>query len=821
MTLRTSFKAAILATTVIGLSAADVAAQQLEEITVTARKRAENLQDVPLTVTAFTSEAIQRSGIKTVEDIAKFTPGLIYDKGFAPQDTRPSIRGLPVVRGKPPVGLLLDGIDISSESISTAGGSSLMNLKLVDVERIEVVKGPQSALYGRAAFGGAISYISKKPNLEKVEGSASVDGATHKFFEARGAISVPVVQDRVAIRVNALYNYFDGFYKNTVTGNTIGGNKTAGAAFAIRFKPADNVDFTFRTSYSDDKIESRASYYEGQANGMVDQRPLPASAIGQRLGIPPGGAPLPATWPFARLGTINVTGVPIQISADPLTGKDFEAGRLRPVVNSLIGDIDFGWATLSSFTGYTTARSNSRGDADFYGLAPAAVTVPTAGTAEPLPAMFITDIRVKASQFSQELRLGNLDGKPFRWAIGGLYWQEHYKSDNASLSVSPIGRPVGFSAARAYQIAGLPPAARNARFTNHYSGYGILAYDVTEQLEASVEARYAHEKVDSILGPALNLGLTAGTNAPFYFFGATPINPTPTYSTNMFTPRAVVKYKFDANNSVYASFSKGMKPGGYLNVAVSTDSKLARYNPEKIFNYEVGFKSSWMDNRVRLNGAYFHAINKDRVVQILIPDATSPQGVSTQALNVGEAKIDGAELEINAALAEGLTGSLAYTYINARYTKSDAAQTSAFGAAGPGNCAITTVGPQVVCITNTNGKQLDFNAKHALVGSLSYTTPITSEWDLASEVNVQMRSKRFIDGTNLYALPAYTNVDAKIGVQNAAYSVTLYVNNLFNDLKPKSGQTSGDTYSFTPPQLVFTAYAADKRQIGLRAGVKF
>ena len=821
MTLRTSLKAAFLAGTVLGLSAADVAAQQLEEITVTARKREENLQDVPLTITAFTSEAIERSGIKTIEDVAKLTPGLFYDKGFAPQDTRPSIRGLPLVRGKSPVGLLLDGIDISSESISTAGGSSLMNLKLVDVEQIEVVKGPQSALYGRAAFGGAISYVSKKPNLEKLEGSASADGATHNFFEARGAISVPVVEGRVAVRVNAVYSYFDGFYKNTLTGNTIGGDKMGGGSIAVRFKPSDSVDFTFRTAYSDDKTEARPSYYVGQANGLVEFRPLPASAIGQRLGIPPGGAPLPAIYPFAKLGTIDVRGNAIRLSVDPLTGAEFTGGRLRPLVNSLVGDIDLGFAKLSSWTGYTTARSFGRTDADFYGFTPTAVTGPTPGTAEPSAAMFISDIKVKASQVTQELRLGSLDAKPFRWAVGGLYWQEHYKSDNASLSVSPIGKPVGFSAARAYQIAGQPPYSRNARNTNHTSGYGILAYDVTEQIEASVEARYAHEKVDSILGQSLLLNLSP-TGAPFYSFTAVVINPTPTFTTNMFTPRGVLKFKFDADNSIYASFSRGKKPGGYLNVSVvSGDSRFARYNPESIDNYEVGFKTSWLENRLRVNGAYFHAVNTDRVAQVLVPDPLSPQGVSTLATNIGKAKIDGAELDLSAALAQGLTASLAYSYINARFTFSDSAQGSAFGAAGPGNCTIITLAGQVLCNTNTNGKRLEFSAKHSLVGSLSYVTALTADWDLSSEVGFQARSQRFLDATNLYSLPGYVNVDAKIGIQNKAYAVTLYVNNLFNDLKPKSGQTSGDGYSFTPPQLDYTAYAADKRQIGVRLKATF
>ena len=119
-------RALVAAAVAAAVSGTAMAQAQLEEITVTARKTEENLQDVPLTITAFSADTIERSNIKNVRDVVKYTPGLNYDKGFVPQDTRISIRGLPVVRGKPPVGVLLDGIDISSESISTAGGSSLV-----------------------------------------------------------------------------------------------------------------------------------------------------------------------------------------------------------------------------------------------------------------------------------------------------------------------------------------------------------------------------------------------------------------------------------------------------------------------------------------------------------------------------------------------------------------------------------------------------------------------------------------------------------------------------------------------------------------------
>ncbi|HWU02517.1 MAG TPA: TonB-dependent receptor, partial [Novosphingobium sp.] len=203
-------------------------------IVVTARRRAETLQSVPLTVSAFSTQAIAEKGIHGMEDVAKLTPGLFFDKGFVQQDVRPNIRGLPATRGRPPIGILLDGIDISSESIATAGGGNLANLKLVDLERIEVVKGPQSALYGRVAFGGAINYISKDPSTEKMEGTINGEVGTYGRYEVRGALNVPL-SDKFAVRMNGVYSYFDGFYKNGVTGNTIGGYRTAGGAIAAKF----------------------------------------------------------------------------------------------------------------------------------------------------------------------------------------------------------------------------------------------------------------------------------------------------------------------------------------------------------------------------------------------------------------------------------------------------------------------------------------------------------------------------------------------------------------------------------------------------------
>ena len=134
---------------------------QIEEIVVTTRKKAESLQDVPIAVDAFTAEQIQRNGITSIEDVVKFSPSVQFDSSYNPTDTRINVRGLSATRGRSNVAFLIDGIDVTTENVIAAGSGLLANQRLLnDVDRLEVVKGPQSALYGRAAFACAVRYVS-------------------------------------------------------------------------------------------------------------------------------------------------------------------------------------------------------------------------------------------------------------------------------------------------------------------------------------------------------------------------------------------------------------------------------------------------------------------------------------------------------------------------------------------------------------------------------------------------------------------------------------------------------------------------------------
>lgn len=790
--------------------------ETLNDIVVTARRREENLQDVPLTVTAFSAETIANKGIRDISDVAKFTPGLFFDKGFVQQDVRPNIRGLPATRGRPPVGVLLDGIDISSESIGSAGGGNLANLKLVDFERIEVVKGPQSALYGRVAFGGAINYISKEPGNE-FEGYVAGEAATYDRYEARAAVNFPI-SEQLAVRVNGVYSTFNGFYDNQVTGKRIGGDRSIGGAVAAKFAPSDGVKVIARASYSDDKYEPRAQYYIGGAVGLREIVPTMAPSgltrpIAATAGLPPRGAI------GKGIGTVN-------LSADPKTDRDFPGTRTKNFISSLRSEIDVtDEIMLATWTGYVHAKGSQVQDADFFGRPLVNYTQPGTGQtilAEVPPTnsgLFIFDARTKTRQFSQEVRLGRLDGPGFRWAIGGLYWWEDVDQRLGSIFIGTL--PVSAYSNVKLQ-GGRGPAQAQGRTTKHYSGYALVDVDVTDQLSISAEARYGKEKYDYLF--SRSIGTSAQPNAqgiyPFVLLGTSFEQGS---STTYFAPRVSVNYRPIEDLLLYASFSRGIKPAGLSQVQTNSPADAA-FGTEKLNNYEAGFKSTLLDRRLRLNGSIFRMDYKDKQESTLqpVPFTVNPQGNVSVIRNVGGARIDGAELEVSALLTRGLNLSLGYTYLNARYTDFDIPQTSPITVALAGGCR-AQLDPDGVtrCYVNLNGNRLEASSKHSLVASLNYRAPLSGEWKFLVESDARYRSRRYQDNTNAYFYRPYSIVDLRIGAENDSYSVILYANNLFDDRTVQSAQSSGDPAALPPGAQSLSSFAPEKRQFGVRARMRF
>jgi outer membrane receptor protein involved in Fe transport len=256
---------------------------QIEEIVVTTRKKTESLQDLPIAVDAIGAQQIERQGITNIEDVTKLSPSVQFDQSYGPADNRVAIRGLSNTRGRSNVAFLVDGIDVTSENLISAGSGLLVNQRLLnDVERIEIVKGPQSALYGRAAFAGAISYITKEPG-DELETKIRLDVAEYGKFQMDGSIGGPIagLEDKLGIRASGVYWTEDGAYINSVSGEQIGGGEGYASALTGVFTPTDLIKVKGRVEYSRDKLKPRPVVRAGGGTSGVNLtlREYPASAI--------------------------------------------------------------------------------------------------------------------------------------------------------------------------------------------------------------------------------------------------------------------------------------------------------------------------------------------------------------------------------------------------------------------------------------------------------------------------------------------------------------------------------------------------------------
>lgn len=473
-------------------------AQGMDEIVVSTRRREESLQDVPIAITAIGSEQIQRQNINSLNDIVKLAPSVQFDTSFGPADTRVTIRGLSNTRGRSNVAFLIDGIDVTTENLVVPGSGLLANRRLLnDVERIELVKGPQSALFGRAAFGGAISYVTKEPGPEP-EGRIGVDFAEDGQQQIDFSYSTPVMglEDVLGVRVSGVWWDEDGRYRNSVSGNDVGGTDGWGGAFTTVFTPSDTIKIKARVEYTDEDYEPRSVARIGgglpleslatddasqdntwpwqiiepgqpgnetgtepiriaddtDGDGFPDVNPgdytcrnkgnvflrYPNSALNVDFGVG-------TTFGFSATGLAdfgpgfcipesfgNADDVVVTQSEDPMTGEDYRGTDQQTFRASLVASLDADFGTFTSYTGWTDFDADDSYDQDQQAI----------GRPDTLQAANQADASTDTDQFSQEIRFtSNLDG-PVQATVGVLYWEETRKllERNSIILCAPVSK---------------------------------------------------------------------------------------------------------------------------------------------------------------------------------------------------------------------------------------------------------------------------------------------------------------------------------------------------------------------------------------------
>ncbi|WP_129776497.1 TonB-dependent receptor [Peristeroidobacter soli] len=520
----------------------------LEEVTVTAQRRAERLQDVPVAVTAFTAAEIEARGVGSTRDILPMTPNVTYDESFTVGNSFVSVRGVAQINNADsPVAIVVDGVPQNSQK--------QLRMELFDVERIEVLKGPQGALYGRNAIGGAINIVTREPTND-FDGWAQLGAGSGNLRSASGAVSGPIVEDKLLFRLSGAYKDSDGTIENVFLHEKVDfyESKDVRARFMILATDALTIDV--RGSYSN-----------------ID-----------------GGAVMDASMDPALTGNANRKVLP----------RSNILGNSEREISDATVKIDWRTdvGTLTAITGYTDLTETYYGDLDFcnpvdcpngiFGLGPQA------------DQRQLLDVTL----LSQEVRLASPDDRRLRWIVGGFYLSTQRDLDTIAHLLIP-------------NLPGIPLISNAEENDNDaYSAFAQVDYDITDRTTLGVSLRYDRDEREQ-------------TNA------SDPTRPTRSKSFSDVQPRVVVDHKLTKDQLVYATYGTGFRSGGFNGVGGRP------FDAETLQNYEVGYKSTWWDSRLRLNASVFRSRSED--YQFFYLDFN--QGGAQVIDNLDKVEFTGAELE--------------------------------------------------------------------------------------------------------------------------------------------------------------------------------
>lgn len=675
----------LLGTATLPFAATALAATEsgLEEVIVTATKRAASIQDVPVAITALTGEALDEAGVSRVDDIASGAPNTFINTGGGLRTTSVTVRGIssnPNNPGvDPAVGVFVDGVYMSRPTT--------LNGNLFDLERIELVRGPQGALYGKNTIAGAINFISRAPSPE-FTGEARLGYGNYGDTSVFGMLSGPLGSDRVLGRLSGSWQQRDGLIDNVATGTELNDVDAQSVRGAVLWQATDSIDVTLRGDTSRDRTHAGAS--EVYQNGAFE------------------GTPLADASPWDR-----------KVANDRDTVQDRDSDGLGL-------QVDAGWGpgALTSITAWRQFDWHNVADNDFSVLN-----------------MLSSGIDEDQSEWSQEFRYVSDASGPFQYVVGAYYSDQSL--DTAS--VATVGPDLGIYPDEVQGVI------RADLTTESFALYGQGSYDFNDLWNLTVALRYSDEtkKVAH-----------SQTGDPFQIL--LPDQPLQrlSRSDNEVSPSASVTYRVRDDVHAYASYGRGFKAGGYNVFSISmTDT--AEYEPETVDSFEIGVKSQFADDRVRLNAALFYMDYKDLQVNQLVLENGVPQFTTS---NAASATSQGIEIELAAQLAEGLDLDFAYGYTDATY---DDFRNANFAG------------------DDFSGNTLPEAAKHTVTTALIYRRPVGASLELAARVDLAYRSSAFFEPDNVpqYEQGDYTLLGARLGLASAdgRWGVTAWGRNLADE----------------------------------------
>ena len=576
----------------------------LEEVIVTAQKREENMQTVAVAVSAFSADTLRNTGMLNVDDLTRLTPGFTITN-YNPVTPQPYIRGI----GSNPSDAGSDssvGVFVDEVYAGRAGGYSA---DMLDIERVEVLRGPQGTLYGRNVPGGAINIISKRPT-EELEGFLEVTGGEYDLWGAKAAISGPL-SDTVLGRLAISTRQRDGHTENIITGNDLRDEDNSTFRGRLDFLPSDTVSVQLIAEYSeDDLLGPGARNHEGQNANLF----------------------------LISLGLGFLTPLDPPTSSDPYKVELVNDGFAKREMGglSLKVDWEFDSFTLTSVTGYR--ENDYEFSDDILGI-----SVP----------LVINRAEESSEQFSQEIRLSGSTDK-VQWTTGLYYLREDV--DRLEFNdLSALDPVFGLD------LAGLTAAVGydQKNETTSYAAFAQFTYSLTDALNITLGGRLSQDEKDfSLTTTGFEIGF--GQLTPDPETGITgPFSASDDESWSDFTPKVSLEYTSSDELFLYATYAKGFKSGGYNGLATDSGAATTPFDQEEVDSYEVGLKADFFENLMRLNVAAYYMDYVD--LQVFLP---APGGIGFVVENAGEATIQGLELELFVSPLDGLDYSATYSYID-------------------------------------------------------------------------------------------------------------------------------------------------------------
>jgi outer membrane receptor protein involved in Fe transport len=716
--------------------------------------------------------------IQNVSDLAQFTPGLSYSPDFGRVSERPVIRGISALRPEAPqpVSIFIDGVFLREGALS---------LLLDDAQRVEVIKGPQSSLYGRSTYAGAINYVTTKPGNE-LKGTVTVTGAQAGERSGFAAVTVPITKDMFSMRLKAKRYEYGGQYTNTQTGNNIGTEKTGSYGADFFFAPTAWLDGLLQVSQSNDDdgfFNATVRNVPTQAAGVITSQNNSTNIAngsicnGRTLnivgnnaqGIPDPSAVLAAAtrlngWPC---GAATFTGRTVTRNendlrnyTDPSTGIGYGniAGTKRQInrtaltLNFRLGDY-----TLTTQSATTRNLVNVGADQSYNGTR-FAIT----------GASWTSYNRDRINYDSHEIRLSSPEGKPLEWMVGAFYYDEATEGQASGvIARTPTGAVVA-------------DPLRNVASTNtdNFAPFGRIQYEVNKQWRLSVEGRQNKETVEvggTPLGTAL---VSVGTCVAGQ---VCRVSGSQTFTK--FTPRVTLDFKMSPDTMLYAQYATGFKSGGF-NTAAGLPNSVFAYKGEQVKSVEAGMKMSFMQGRGSFSGAVFQNDIDDLQlsnISTLVNPFTGTPSTTTIVNNVGKARTRGFELDANARVLPWLTISGNYAFTDAKAIQgTEITNGTAFG----GNQSVA-------------GFTLPRSPKHSGSASISVDAPISGT-DLRGfgRLDAVYQSRRYAEIQNMIWADPYTRINLAAGVRTKSTKLTFWVKNATNDNTSLNGFRYLDPVTF-------------------------